>query len=497
MNNIDVRTTKVRPESFRGDLAVHFMREGDKEGPADAGAEMREIVARAMAVGDFGGKEGQTLLAYPGAAGGKGPKRVLVVGLGKEEAAPELLRKAGGRVAAIAGKTKSEAVLVTLPPLGLAAGETARALTEGLILGAYSFTKHKTEKDPEEEGAGLREVLFRTGGGAAVRTGIAWGRAAAAAVCAARDMAHEPANFMTPTRLADFACGLADRSGLTARVLGKKELEKLKMGGIIGVNRGSAEPPTLSIIEYRNGRKVPTLLLVGKGITFDSGGYSLKPSAGMQEMKHDMCGAAVVMAVMQAVGELAPKGLDVVAVAPATENLVGPAAMKPGDVITQYGGKTVEVVNTDAEGRLILADALAYGVEQFKPDFVIDIATLTGAVIIGLGHHRTGLLGNDDPLAAKVLAAGETAGEPLWRLPLDPEYRKQLKSELADLKNVDKRDAGTILAACFLREFVGSTPWAHLDIAGTAWNFTEKPYIPKGPSGVGVRTILELIKNWE
>lgn len=493
--DIRVNTTKVRPATYRSDLAVHFMQEDEQEGPAAAGTEVRQMVARAAAVGDFTGKEGQTLLAYPGAVEA-GPKRVLVVGLGKEEVTPELLRKTGGRIAAAAGQTESETMLVTVPAFGPAAGETTRALTEGLILGAYVFNKYKTEKDPEEKGRKLREIVFAARS-AAARTGAEWGRVAATAVCSARDLAHEPANFMTPTHLADFARGLAERRGLAVKVFGKNELEKLKMGGVLGVNRGSAEPPTVSILEYRTGRKVPTLLLVGKGITFDSGGYSLKPSAGMQEMKYDMCGAAAVLAVMRAVGELAPRGLDVAAVVPATENLVGPAALKPGDVITHYGGKTVEVVNTDAEGRLILADALAYGIKQFKPDFVIDIATLTGAVIIGLGHHRTGLLGNDDPLAAKVLAAGEAAGEPLWRLPLGPEYRKQLKSEIADFKNVDKRDAGTILGACFLQEFVGKTPWAHLDIAGTAWNFTEKPYVPKGPSGVGVRTILELIKNWK
>jgi len=214
-------------------------------------------------------------------------------------------------------------------------------------------------------------------------------------------------------------------------------------------------------------------------------------------MKYDMCGGAAVLAAIQAVAEERPRGVNVVGIIPATENLPGPAALKPGDVIRQYGGKTVEVVNTDAEGRLILADALAYGVERFKPDAVIDLATLTGAVIIGLGHHRTGLIANNDTLAGLVASAADQAGEPVWRLPLGPEYTKQLKSAIADLKNVDKRDAGTILGGAFLAEFVGSTPWVHLDIAGTAWNFTEKPYIPKGPSGIGVRTLINLIRGWK
>jgi leucyl aminopeptidase len=218
----------------------------------------------------------------------------------------------------------------------------------------------------------------------------------------------------------------------------------------------------------------------------------------MEEMKYDMCGGAAVLGAMQAVGEEMPKGLNVVAIVPATENLPGPSALKPGDIITMYGGKTVEVVNTDAEGRLILGDALAYGIKKFKPSAVIDLATLTGAVIIGLGHHRTGLLSNDDVLVQKVLSAGDRSGEPLWQLPLGPEYTKQIKSKVADMKNVGNRAAGTITAASFLQEFVGDIPWAHLDIAGTAYSFTEKSYIPnKSPSGIGVRTVLELIRNWK
>jgi leucyl aminopeptidase len=209
-----------------------------------------------------------------------------------------------------------------------------------------------------------------------------------------------------------------------------------------------------------------------------------------------MCGGAAVMAAMQAIAEEKLGRLDVIALVPAAENLPSSTALKPGDIITQYGGKTVEVLNTDAEGRLILADALAYGVEQYKPDAVIDVATLTGAVIIGLGHHRTGLLSNNDALAESVLAAGERAGEPLWRLPLANEYREQLKSKIADLKNIGGRPAGTITAAAFLQEFVGKTPWAHLDIAGTAWDYTEKPYVPKGPSGIAARTLIELVRNW-
>jgi leucyl aminopeptidase len=495
--NIIIETTRSKPENYSTDLLLYFARENEEKISFGGSVQIQAMVDRARAGGDFTGKEGQTLLFYPEPARqGKGSVRVLVVGLGKEELTPELFRKAGGTAAKVIGGTKTRRMMVVPPLVDFEPGLLAQCLTEGLILGAYRFRKYKSKIDEGEQEIQLQEIVFASTS-RAVGKSIKLGRIGAEAGRLARDMAHEPANYWTPENFAAHSRQLADRYGFGCRILGKEELLKLGMGGILAVNQGSAEPPTLSIMEYRTGRKVPTLMLVGKGLTFDSGGYSLKPSAGMQEMKYDMCGAAVVLAVMQALGELAPGGLDVVALVPATENLVGPAALKPGDVITHYGGKTVEVINTDAEGRLILADALAYGIEHYQPDFVIDVATLTGAVIIGLGHHRTGLLANDEQLAAKILVSGEAAGEPLWRLPLGPEYAKQLKSEIADLKNVDKRDAGTILGACFLQEFVGKRPWAHLDIAGTAYNFTEKSYVPAGPSGVGVRTILNLILEWK
>ncbi len=310
-------------------------------------------------------------------------------------------------------------------------------------------------------------------------------------------MANEPGNHWTPVDFGLYAGALALKPRMKCKILEQKELKRLKMGGILGVNQGSALPPRLVILEYRTKKTAPTILLVGKGITFDSGGISLKPGKGMDRMKYDMCGGAAVMAAMQGISMEQPKGINVVAIVPATENMPGSAALKPGDVITMYGGKTVEVLNTDAEGRLILADALAYGVDKFKPEAVIDLATLTGAVVVGLGHHRTGLMANNDELAAKALAAGERSGEPLWRLPLGKEYSKQLKSEIADLKNIGGPAAGTITAAAFLEEFVGETPWAHFDIAGTAWDFTEKSYIPKGVSGIGARTLLELVRAWK
>lgn len=480
------------------DVAVYFVRQQDKRPLACPDAAASGLVARASQAGDFEGKEGQVLLGYPEKAGKSASPRLLVVGLGKEELTGEAMRKAAGVAVNQISKTKAKQAHLVVPgDTGLGVAELIEALTEGVMLASYRFRKYKTKKEPDDNGGQLAQVTLLAPTVKAAADAVKRGISAAAAVCAARDMANEPGNHWTPTHFANQARKVAKAAGLTVKIMGKAEMAKLGMGGILGVNQGSAQPPTLTILEYHAAKKAPTLLLVGKGLTFDSGGISIKPSSGMEEMKYDKSGGAAVLAVMQAVGLERPRGLNVVALVPATENLPGPSALKPGDVITHYGGKTVEVINTDAEGRLILADALAYGIDKYKPAAVVDIATLTGAVIIGLGHHRTGLLANNDALCDQVLAAGERTGEPLWRLPLAPEYTKQLKSTVADLKNVDKRDGGTILGAAFLQEFVGDTPWAHLDIAGTAWNFTEKSYIPKGPSGIGVRTLLTLIRNWK
>ena len=499
-------------EKYKGDMITYFVHQQNSKMPACANKFVQDTIELAFKAGDFSGKEGETLLFYPSGKGKPTAKRVLVVGLGKAEegksnngANPadtwrENYRKAGGRISATALKTRAEKILVVVPdPFIIDRQEATECLTEGLILGAYQFTKYKKAKQEDELQGVVKEIqLFTEKAEKPILAGMNRGKVAALASCAARDMANEPGNVWTPTSFAEFGSKLAKTYGFTCKVLSKAEMLSLKMGGILGVNSGSAQPPKMVILEYKTAPRNPTLLLVGKGLTFDSGGISLKPPKGMEEMKFDMCGGAAVLGAMQAVGEEKPKGINIIGIVPATENLPGPTALKPGDIITIYGGKTVEVVNTDAEGRLILADALAYGIKQYKPQAVIDLATLTGAVVIGLGHHKTGLLSNKDDLAQKVMAAGDRSGEPLWRLPLGPEYSKQIKSKVADIKNVGNRAAGTITAAAFLQEFVGETAWVHLDIAGTAYNFTEKSYVPdKGPSGTGVRTLLELIRNWK
>ncbi|MFZ5775323.1 MAG: leucyl aminopeptidase [Thermodesulfobacteriota bacterium] len=495
-----LKLSNVAPLEYGGDLVAFCVRQPKRGAPASGHAVVDSLIRRVHAAGDFSGKEGETILHYPDPAASASPraKRVLVVGLGKDPLSRELFRKAGGTIAATAQKGKSKRIMVVAPEkCGFPVAELTEALAEGLTLGAYSFRKYKTNGQEDAPPSALKEIVLFAGKGAGVQSALKLGSIAARAACLARDMAHEPANHWTPNHFAEFGERLAASHGLVCTVLDRERMQQLGMGGILAVNQGSAQPPKLVIVEYHTAAKAPTILLVGKGLTFDSGGISLKPGSGMEEMKYDMCGGAAVLCAMQAVAEARLKGVNLVAMVPATENLPGPAAVKPGDLITQYGGKTVEVVNTDAEGRLILADALAYGIATYKPDLAIDLATLTGAVIVGLGHHRTGLLSNSDPLCEQLLAAGERSGEPLWRLPLGPEYTKQLKSEIADLKNVGDRSGGTITGAAFLGEFVGDTPWAHLDIAGTAWSFTEKPYIPKGPSGIGVRTLFDFVRNFK
>jgi leucyl aminopeptidase len=471
-------------EKYKGDMIVYFVHRQDKKAPVCDNTYVRDTVKLAFKAGDFSGKDGETFLFYPSGQQKLQAKRVLVVGLGKAEDSGtdnngvtavdtwrENYRRAGGTVSVAALKTKAEKFLVKVPePFILKKHEVVECLTEGLILGAYQFTKYKKTREEDEQQGDIKEIkCFTDKAEARILQGLEKGRTAAEAACSARDMANEPGNIWTPTRFAESGRKLAKMYGLKCKVLSKTDMQRLQMGGILGVNSGSAQPPKMVILEYRTSARNPTLLLVGKGLTFDSGGISLKPPKGMDEMKFDMCGGAAVLGAMQAVGREKPKGINVIAIVPATENLPGPSALKPGDIITIYGGKTVEVLNTDAEGRLILADALAYGIAQYKPEAVVDLATLTGAVIIGLGHHRTGLLSNNNDLAQQVMVAGDRSGEPLWRLPLGPEYSKQIKSTVADIKNIGNRSAGTITAAAFLQEFVGDTAWAHLDIAGTAW----------------------------
>ena len=497
------------PLSFAGDVLVLILRrdEGPRDAPGNADGCLARAAAHLAEHHDLLARPEQAPCLYPALMdwGEEQPcraARILLAGVdrsGDAEGLAEELRLCAGRIASRVREYKAREVLILWP--GDLAGSpeaAARSLVEGLALGGYVFPGFKREdpKDPPPPDCRF-SLTVGDKDQAALRRAVREAELTADAVRMARDLAHTPANMLTPAAFAAQAQDLGARHRLLTRVLDQEEMARLGMGGILAVAAGSARPPTLSVLEYHGGDDCPTALLVGKGLTFDSGGLCVKPAAGMGEMKMDMCGGAAVLAVMRAWAELGLDGLNVVGLIPATENLSGSGAMRPGDVVRHFGGLHSEVTNTDAEGRLILADALAWGIAEFRPNAVIDVATLTGAAIVGLGHHYSALLSNNDALANDLAAAGAAAGEPLWRLPLGPAYRKQLESRVADIKNAGPdRSGGTITAACFLREFVGDTPWAHLDIAGTAWNFTEKSYVPKGPSGVGVRTLLRFLADW-
>jgi leucyl aminopeptidase len=417
--------------------------------------------------------------------------RTLVMGLGKrEELDAERSRVVAALAAQAAGKLEATSLAWQLPE-----SDDGDALAEGIVtgtvLGAYRFDRFKS-KDPDEPVPPALESLTLLAS-ADVAAAAEAARICAEAQNRARDLQGLPSNVATPSYLAARAEEIAASSdALSVEVLGRDEMIAKEMGGLVAVSKGTAEEPKLIVLRYAGRGAGKTLGLVGKGVTFDTGGISLKTPGGMHEMKMDMSGAAAVLETVAAVAELG-LGIDLVAVIPSTENMPSGTAVKPGDVITQYNGKTVEVNNTDAEGRLILADALAYAVEQ-GAERIIDIATLTGAVMIALGSTYAALISNDDDLAAEVEEVGRETGELVWRLPLHPEYKALTKGTVADLTNASaKRKAGTIYAGSFLEEFVGETPWAHLDIAGTAWD-VGREYTGKDGSGFGVRLLTGLAR---
>jgi len=504
MNTTQLSVSSKDIAAYRGDLLVICMAQPD-QGLPSCDERLRPLAINALELGDFKAKIDETLVLYPDRAMTTtfGARRIMLAGIGKIAASEdpcvlkETCRIVGGTIARQCARIQAGSIMISLPAFSsLEPGSVAESLAEGVLLGDYRFRKYKTEDKNEPPFPGLTKIVFHTSSRMRdVRKGVERGKRAAEAATTARNMANEPGSGWTPARFGDYAQELSNRLALQLTILEKEDMQRLGMGGILAVSRGSAEPPKMVILQYRPDQPAETILLVGKGLTFDSGGVSLKPATGMQDMKYDMCGGAAVLTAMQVIGEERPD-VGVVAIIPAAENMGGGSAVKPGDIIVHYGGVTSEIVNTDAEGRLILADALAYGIEKFSPCCVIDLATLTGAVIIALGHHYTGILGNNDELAERIREAGRCSGEPMWRLPLGPEYSKQIESEVADVKNTGGRPAGTITAAAYLQKFVGDVPWMHLDIAGTAWEFTEKSYIPKGPSGIGTRSLIYLIRNW-
>ena len=473
-----VELSQAAPAEVEADLLVVGLYDG---------GELPGELASAPGATDAQGAYRKTLLLHP-----ERPSRVLVVGLGKrEDAEPERARVAAALAAREAKRLKAASVAWALPESGDDAA-TAAALVTGTILGGWSFDRYRS-KDPDDPSPPQIESLTVLADDALA------GAVEAARVCAeaqnrARDLQSLPSNVATPSFLGRRARSIASaHASVTTDVLGRKEIAEKKMGGLVAVSQGTEEEPQLIVMRYSGGGSGPTLGLVGKGVTFDTGGISLKPSGGMQEMKMDMSGAAAVIEAIDAIAELELE-IDLIAIVPSTENMPSGTAIKPGDIITQYNGKTVEVNNTDAEGRLILADALAYAVE-LGAERVVDIATLTGAVMIALGSTYAGLIANDDELAGAVEEVGRETGELVWRLPLHPEYKDLTKGTVADLTNASaKRKAGTIYAGSFLEEFIGETPWAHIDIAGTAWD-VGREYTGKDASGFGVRLLVELTRR--
>lgn len=487
---------RVRVESFdavAGPMLAVAVKQTGKRVPAalkDLDAASDGVVGRAIRGGDFSGATDESVLLYPP----EGPTRIVLVGLGRSE---QVTRAAIRRAASVAGR---KAVAAKVPKLtfgiagdslgGVTTTHAAQAAVEGLAQGAWSFGETKAAADPVADvGSATLLVIDPTMRNAAVH-GVERGSAIAAGQAFARRLQALPGNVCTPSYLADTAIQLGRDHDLKVTVLDLAGIKRHKMGALLAVAAGSREEPRFIVLEYKGGKGAP-VCLVGKGVTFDSGGISIKPALSMEEMKYDMSGAAAVLGTFHALGRIRPE-LNVVGIIPATENLPSGTATKPGDIVKSHLGKTIEVVNTDAEGRLILADALSYA-RRFKPACVLDAATLTGAVVIGLGHEATAIMGNDDALVEEVKRAGDAAGERCWPLPMWEEYHKQIESDFADVKNVGGKPAGTITAAWFLREFVEGFPWVHLDIAGTAYLDSDRAYVPRGPTGVGVRIFSQLI----
>jgi leucyl aminopeptidase len=465
------------------------------EQPAGATAAVDKALSGAISSligrGEIKGKFGEVSIIH---TLGKLPARIVTIaGLGKrQDFNVDKIRGVAGEFCRALRKLNCRKIATILHGAGIGDIEleaSTEAIAEGALLGLYNFTKYKK---PEYEDIEEMLIVVREREKVSLlESAIGKGKTVALTTNLARDMVNEPANYMTPSQMAEIAKEIASKYNLELKVFDREDMEAMGMGALLGVAKGSNQPPKLITLSYKGDKhSEKTLGFLGKGITFDSGGISIKASEGMDEMKDDMAGAAAVMTALGAIAQLKPK-INVTAVIPATENLPSGTALKPGDVLKAMNGKTIEVISTDAEGRLILADALSYAVKQgLSP--LIDLATLTGACRVALGTLYSGLFGNDQDLVNKVLKATKRTGERMWQMPMPEEYKEQNKSEIANVKNTGNRHGGAITAALFLAEFVANIPWVHIDIAGTAFSAKESGYIVKGATGVGVRTLVEL-----
>jgi len=498
MKIMQVKVQVGRAETTSAEVLVLTHCEGERLATQDAALLDRALggaVRKLVQTKEFEGKANEVLLYHT--QGTVPAKRLVLVGLGKKnEVTIETIRQAMGSAAKRVRQAKVGSFTVVLPtvmPGGMSLVEVAQAMVEGAILGSYQFTVYRSEAASEHDVAGMRILIPQKGQLRQVTEGIRRGVATAEATVFVRDLCNHPSNVLTPTRVADEAKTIAKAEGITIKILEQKEMARLGMGALLGVARGSQEPPKFIILEYNGAKKKDErpVVLVGKTITFDTGGISLKPAENMEHMKADMTGGAEVLASIRAAARL-KLPLRLISILPVAENMPGGRAMKPGDIVKTLSGKTVEVQNTDAEGRLILADGLAYAM-RYKPAALIDIATLTGACVVALGQFAIGMFGNDVPLKEQVRKSGQKAGERVWEMPLWEEYFEQLKSDVADMRNIGGRGGGMITAALFLSKFVGDCPWVHLDIASTDWSERERAYIPKGPTAIGTRLLVQYL----
>jgi leucyl aminopeptidase len=492
--DLEVKVITGEITSVEADAIVVNLFEGTKKPGGATGAVDKALdgaITKLIEQGEIKGKLNEISIIH---SLDKVPARIVAVaGLGKQtELTPDKIRSLAAEFCRSLRKLNCRRIATIVHGAGVGSIEpeiASQAITEGSLLGLYRFRKHMTKETENHDMAELIIVEKEAAKLPALRQGCKIGEVIAEATNSARDWINEPANYMTPSNMAKVAKELAKKYSLGLTIMDREQMEKEGMSALLGVAQGSRQPPKLIVLSYKGDKRSSnTLGLVGKGITFDSGGISIKPSEGMAEMKGDMAGAAAVMAALGAIAQLKPK-VNVTAVVPATENLPGGNALKPGDILKAVNGKTIEVVNTDAEGRLILADALSYAVKQgLSP--LIDLATLTGACRVALGDIYSGIFGNSQELIEKVIKAGTDTGERLWQMPMHEDYKELNKSDVADIKNSGGRWAGAITAAHFLAEFVGDTPWAHIDIAGTSFMEKERGYLIKGATGVGVRTLI-------
>ena len=485
----------IRPSLPKSGALVLLAHEGEK--PSGLWQQADEAtggtIARALEVAEFKGSKGKsvTILAPGGSL-----TRVIVVGLGKPaDVTDRILNEAGGAAVAALSHDATAAIAT-----GTLSSEQAADVALGAVLKAYRFDRYRT-KEKAEDKPKLTKLAVLTGDTAKARSAWESNKAVADGVFLTRDLVSEPPNILNPAEMAE-RCKKLTSLGLKVEVFGPREMQKLGFGALLGVAQGSVNEPRMVVMQWNgnggNGgkgkAKEKPVAFVGKGVTFDTGGISIKPAGGMEDMKWDMAGAGTVIGLMAALAGRKAK-VDAVGLVGLVENMPSGTAQRPGDVVKSYSGQTIEVINTDAEGRLVLADVLWYAQEKFDPKFMVDLATLTGAIIVGLGHEHAGMFSNDDGLCQKLTAAGLVTGEKLWRMPLDDAYDKQIRSEIADMKNIGGRPAGSITAAQFIQRFVNKKPWAHLDIAGMAWSTKDAPCIPKGATAFGVRLLDRLVAD--